>query len=173
MKNNIVLVGFMGCGKSTVGKLVAEQLHFTFCDTDTLVEQRENTTVSEIFADKGEQYFRTLERTVISEISAENGLVIATGGGAVMNPENAENLRKTGFVVFLDITPEAVLKRLENDTTRPLLMREDKASAVTELIAKRKPFYTNVAHVVINAENDLDATAKQIIELYIKNRSKS
>ena len=172
MKNNIVLVGFMGFGKSTVGKLAAKQLGYYFCDTDTLIEQRENATVSEIFADKGESYFRTLERDIIRELSEQSELVISTGGGAVMNPENTDNLRKTGFVVSLDITPEAVLKRLEKDTTRPLLMRDDKATAVAELIAQRKPFYTAAAHCVLSAENDPEIISKQIIELYINNRSK-
>ena len=172
MKSNIVLIGFMGCGKSTVGKLVAEQLGYAFCDTDSLIEQRENTTVSTLFADKGEAFFRERERNIIRELSEQSGLVISTGGGSVMSPENAENLRKTGFVIFLDITPKETLKRLENDTTRPLLMRKDKAVAVTELMAQRKPFYIGAAHYVLNAETNPETISKQIVELYINNRSK-
>ncbi len=172
MRNNLVLAGFMGCGKSTVGRLLAEKLGYTFCDSDCVIEQREGAAISQIFADNGEDYFRKLEKTVIKELSSKDGLVIATGGGAVLNPENAENLRKTGVVFFLEITPETVLKRLENDISRPLLMRNDKAKAITTLMSERKPLYTAVAHFVVNAENTPENVAEQIIELYIKNRSK-
>ncbi len=173
MKNNIVLCGFMGCGKSTVGRLLAEKLGFDFCDSDDVIEQREGTTISKIFADKSEEYFRTVESDIIRELSAKSRLVIATGGGAVLNPENAENLRKSGFVVHLDITPESVLKRLENDKTRPLLMRDDKESAIRELLNKRKPIYTSVAHFTVNADNSPEAIAQIIIELCVKNDAKS
>lgn len=172
-RKNIVLCGFMGCGKSTVGKLLAEKLGFELCDSDAVIEQREGTTINEIFANRGEQYFRALERDVIRELSARSGLVIATGGGAVMNPENAENLRKDGFVIHLDITPEAVLKRLESDTTRPLLMRNDKESAIRELLNKRNPIYSSVAHCTVDADDLPEALARKIIELYVKNTAKS
>lgn len=172
-RKSIVLCGFMGCGKSTVGKLLAENLGFKLCDSDAVIEQREGTTVTEIFANKGEAYFRALESQVIHELSLKNGLIIATGGGAVMNPENAENLRKGGFVVHLDITPEAVLKRLENDTTRPLLQRNDKESAVRELLSKRNPIYSSVAHCTVDAGASPETVAKKIIELYVKNSTKS
>ncbi len=168
MQNNIVLCGFMGCGKSTVGKLLAERLGYTFCDSDAVIEQREGTTISNIFAQKGEGYFRELEKKVIRELSEQFGLVIATGGGAVLNTENADNLRKTGLVIFLDVTPETVLKRLEGDTTRPLLMRDDKESAVRELMAKRKPLYASAGHYSVSADNSAEDIADEIIELYVK-----
>lgn len=173
MENNIVLCGFMGCGKSTVGRALAAKLGFKFCDSDTVIEQREGTAISNIFAEKGEGYFRELEKTVIRELSEQNGLIIATGGGAVLNPENAENLRRTGLVIFLDITPKAVLKRLEGDTTRPLLMRNDKEAAVNELMTKRKPLYTAAGHFTVNAEQSVDEVVEKIIELYVKSGAKS
>ncbi len=173
MKNNIVLCGFMGCGKSTVGRLLAKELRFKFCDSDSVIEQREGASISNIFAEKGEAYFRQLESEIIKELSEQKGLVIATGGGAVLTSENAENLRKTGLVIFLDISPETVLKRLEGDTTRPLLMRDDKKTAVKELMAKRKPLYAAVGHYTVNAETDAETTAKKILEFYVKNGSKS
>lgn len=172
-RKSIVLCGFMGCGKSTVGRLLAENLGFELCDSDAVIEQRECTAISDIFATKGEQYFRALERDVIRELSAKNGLVIATGGGAVMNPENTENLRNGGFVVHLDITPEAVLKRLEGDTTRPLLMRDDKESAIRELLSKRNPVYSSAAHCTVDADRSPEEVAQKIIELYVKNTAKS
>lgn len=169
MKNNIVLCGFMGCGKSTVGRLLAERLNLQFCDTDVVIEEREGAAISTVFAEKGEEYFRDVERSVIRELSEQNGLVIATGGGAVLSLENAENLRKTGFVVFLEIGPETVLKRLESDTTRPLLMRENKETAVRELLAIRTPLYSAAGHCTVNAETDPETVAEKIIELYVKN----
>ena len=166
MQNNIVLCGFMGCGKSTVGKLIANRLGFTFCDSDSFIEQRENCSISEMFSRHGEDYFRTVENEVIKELSAQKGLVIATGGGAVMNPHNAEILRKTGLVIFLDVTPETVLKRLEGDTTRPLLMRDDKETAVRELLNHRKAVYRAAAHFTVDADRELQMTVREIIGLY-------
>lgn len=173
MKNNIVLCGFMGCGKSTVGRALAAKLNYKFCDSDAVIEQREGMSISNIFAHKGEPYFRELEKTVIRELSEQKGLIIATGGGAVLNSENAENLRRTGLVIFLDITPEAVLKRLEGDTTRPLLMRDDKEFAINELMTKRKPLYAAAGHHTVNAEQPIEKVIEKIVELYAKSGSKS
>ncbi len=167
MKNNIVLCGFMGCGKSTVGRILAEKLGFTMCDSDTCIEQREKTSISNIFSAHGEAYFREVESAVIKELAEQKGLVIATGGGAVLNSDTAAALRKTGLVIFLDITPEAVLKRLKGDTTRPLLMRDDKEAAVQELLTKRKPLYTAAGHYTVNAENTPEKVAEKIIELFV------
>ncbi|MBO5745918.1 MAG: shikimate kinase [Clostridia bacterium] len=166
MQNNIVLCGFMGCGKSTVGKLLANRLNFTFCDSDFSIEQREGCSISEIFSRHGEEHFRATEKEVVKELSAQKGLVIATGGGVVINPDNAENLRKTGLVIFLDVTPETVLKRLEGDTTRPLLMRDDKETAVRELLNCRKPIYKTAAHFTVDANHEAQKTVEEIIGLY-------
>ncbi len=173
MKSNIVLCGFMGCGKSTVGKLLAEKLGFEFCDSDAVIEQREGTAISQIFNLKGEGYFRALESNVIRELSSKSGLVIATGGGAVLNSENAEMLRNSGVVVFLDVSPETVLKRLEGDKTRPLLMRDDKESAVRQLIETRRPFYTAAAHITVDAEDSPQNITEKILELCVKKGLKS
>lgn len=173
MKNNIVLCGFMGCGKSTVGKHLAEKLGLKFCDSDTVIEERKSMTISQLFTQEGEEYFRTLETDVIRELSSKSRLVIATGGGAVLNLENAEMLRNSGVVVFLDISPETVLKRLENDKTRPLLMRDDKESAVRQLIEVRRPFYTAAAHITVDAEDSPETTAQKIIELCVKSSAES
>lgn len=172
MENNIVLIGFMGCGKSTVGKILAKKLNLRFCDSDTVIEDREGTAINAIFAEKGEGYFRALEKDTIRELSEQKGLVIATGGGAVMNPENVKNLRGSGVVFFLDVTPETVLNRLQGDNSRPLLKRADKESAVTELMSKRSPFYIEAAHHTVNADNTPEAVANQILELYIKTTAK-
>lgn len=166
MKNNIILLGFMGCGKSTVGKTLAKQLNFDFCDCDSLAEQRSKKTVSQIFADEGEAFFRKLETKIITELCSKQGQIIATGGGAVLNSQNVEALRNSGIVVFLDVSSETVLKRLSGDTSRPLLAREDKETAVKELMTARYPLYSKAAHITINANSDAEDVAKKIIDAF-------
>ena len=165
MKNNIVLCGFMGCGKSTVGRILAQRLNYGLKDSDVCIEQRENITVSEIFATHGEEYFRKAESVVIKELSLQKNIVIATGGGAVLNPDNASALRNGGTVFFLDVTPETVIERLKDDTSRPLLQREDKASAVRKLLDFRRPKYMNAAHFTVDANRSAADVANNILEI--------
>lgn len=165
MKNNIVLCGFMGCGKSTVGGILAQRLNYTLKDSDVCIEQRENISVSEIFSAHGEEYFRTVETEVIKELSFQKNIVIATGGGAVLNPDNAAALRNGGTVFFLDVTPETVIERLKNDTSRPLLQREDKDSAVRGLLASRRPKYKSAAHFTVDANRPADQVADAILAI--------
>ena len=165
MKNNIVLCGFMGCGKSTVGRILAQRLNYGLKDSDVCIEQRENITVSEIFATHGEEYFRKAETEVIKELSLQKNIVIATGGGAVLTPDNASALRNGGTVFFLDVTPETVIERLKDDTSRPLLQREDKASAVRELLDFRRPKYMNAARFTVDANRSAADVANNILEI--------
>ena len=165
MKNNVILCGFMGCGKSTVGTLLAEKLNFTFVDTDKVIEQRENMAVSEIFAVHGEKYFRTIEATVINDLCQLNSQIIATGGGAVLNPSNANTLRDNGTVFFLDVTPETVLERLKDDTSRPLLQKENKETAVRELMDIRRPRYVKHSHYTINGNQNPESVLQEIIQM--------
>ncbi len=168
MKKNIVLCGFMGSGKSTVGKALSCALEFPLYDSDKEIEIKENMKISEIFGLKGEQYFRTAESETIKHLSIKENIIIATGGGAVLNPENTENLKRTGIIVFLDVTAKTVVKRLEGDLTRPLLMREDKETAVNELLNYRKPIYESVCDIKIDANGDYKDIVKKIVEFYKK-----
>ena len=124
--SNIVLVGFMGTGKTVVGKAVAEEVGMTFLDMDVVIEEREGRKISDIFAEDGEPYFRSLERKLIQELSDGSGLVIATGGGIVLNPENISDFNKSSLVVCLSLDPDIIMQRLLSDTTRPLLQGDDK-----------------------------------------------
>ena len=166
MKNNIVLIGFMGCGKSTVGKLLAAKTGYTLVDADSYIEQKENMTINEIFATKGEDYFRSIETEVVKELSQKEGLIVATGGGMVLKKENADYLRSTGFCVWLKVSPETVLERLRNDTTRPLLQRADKETAVKELMAAREPIYKSACHAQVCADGNAEITANSILLLF-------
>ena len=152
-RKNIILCGFMGCGKSTVGTLLAKKAGMSFVDLDTYIEKKENKTVSEIFAENGEAYFRQAERKAAEELSQKKGLVIAAGGGTLVYKENEETLRKTGKVVLLDIPVEKVAERLKNDTTRPLLNRPDKEKAMKELYESRMPVYRAAADYTVDADN--------------------
>ena len=149
-KTNIVLCGFMGCGKTTVGRLLAEQVGYRFVDMDAYIEEQAGMTVSAIFERFGEADFRRREREACTALAAESGLVIATGGGALTFPENAEALGRTGCIVLLSVSPEALLKRLEGDTTRPLLARPDKEQALRELFERRLPLYRAAADVEVD-----------------------
>ncbi len=166
MKNNIVLCGFMGCGKSTVGKILAERLELCFADSDAVIEKHESMKISDIFARCGEEYFRNTESLIIKGLSERSGLVIATGGGAVLNPQNAEALRTTGTVIFLDVTPETVIERLKDDTERPLLQRPDRELAVRELMEQRRPKYEAAAHFTVDANRKPEFVAEEIIGIF-------
>jgi shikimate kinase len=148
---NLALIGFMGTGKSSVGQLVAAQLHFRFVDTDHLIEERAGTTITEIFARHGEAAFRDLERRVVGELSQAGGLVISTGGGLAAQPGNLDSLKQHALVVCLWASPEAILHRVGHQTHRPLLNCADPLARIRELLAAREPFYKQ-ADVLMNTE---------------------
>ena len=162
-QKNIILCGFMGCGKSTVCALLAKKTGMSFIDLDSYIEKKENKTVSKIFADSGEDYFRALEIEAARELSERNGLVIAAGGGTLVFRENVEVLKKSGRIVLLELPVETVAKRLENDTTRPLLNRPDKDEAMRELYNKRLPLYRAAADMIVNADDSPMQVCMEII----------
>lgn len=162
---NIVLCGFMGCGKSTVGRALAEKLGMRLIDTDSYIEKKEGMTISRIFAEKGEDYFRKLELEVCSELSGKKNCIISTGGGTLLNEKNVAEIKKGGKVYFLNVSPATVLTRLKYDTTRPLLQRKDKEAAVNELLNKRLPLYMKAADYVIDAEQSPRAVCCKIMEI--------
>lgn len=143
----------MGCGKSTIGNLLSKKTGMSFIDLDSYIEQKENKTVAEIFADNGEDYFRQLERDASKELSQKKSLVIATGGGTLTFQENVDAFKTSGKIVLLDVPVEVVSERLQGDTTRPLLNRPDKEQAMRELYEKRMPLYQSAADIVVNAAN--------------------
>lgn len=173
MKNNIVLCGFMGCGKSTIARSLAKMTGFKAVDTDSLIEEKEKMPIKEIFSTFGEEYFRRSETDTVKELAGSKNLVIATGGGAVLRKENADALKQSGFVVFLDIGKEEVLRRLSGDTSRPLLNRPDKETAVENLLRERRPLYSAVADCTISAEESPNEIAKKILALYRNRAEKS
>ena len=159
---NVVLCGFMGCGKTTVGRQLAALSGRRFVDMDEYIEQQAGMAVSEIFRQYGEDDFRRRERETCRALAGQTGLVIAAGGGALTFAANVEALRPSCVIVLLEVKPETVLTRLKGDTSRPLLAREDKEAAVRELFAARLPLYRAAAQYTVDGEQPPLAVAKTI-----------
>lgn len=148
--NHIILIGFMGAGKTTVGQALAEKLHRSFIDTDQLIEETAGMSIPAIFAEQGEDAFRCAETAVLEKLLAMGEpAVISTGGGLPLRKENREILKELGTVVYLKVSKETVLDRLKGDTTRPLLYGEDADQRVEDLLLERGPLYVQAAHEVI------------------------
>ena len=153
-RKNIVLCGFMGSGKSTIGNLLSKKMGMAFIDLDAYIEKKENKSVSQIFSDSGEEYFRQLERDAVKELAYKKSVILATGGGTLTFRENVDVLRNTdNKIILLDLPVEVVEQRLQGDTKRPLLNRPDKEKVMRELYEKRLPLYRNAADIVVNAAN--------------------
>ena len=147
----ISLVGMPGCGKSTVGRHLARQLGMRFVDTDTAIEQRIGMPIRDYFEQHGEAAFRAVEQDAIEELSALPGVVLATGGGAVLRPSNRDALHSRTHVFYLRTTPEELHRRLRHDTQRPLLQVADPLRRLRELYRERDPLYRRTAHFVVEA----------------------
>ena len=170
MKDNIALIGFMGSGKTTVGKLLAKTMDMKFVDIDKVIESQEKKSINDIFQKKGQIYFRDLEREVISQESLKNNCVIATGGGSILDNENIKRLKETSFIVFLNANIECLYRWLKDNTTRPILNDvEDKKKVIEELLEKRKFLYQISADYIIdiNEKTNIYETVDKIKEVYI------
>ena len=160
---NVFLIGMMGAGKTTVGQLLANKLGYQFFDTDVLIEKVARKTISEIFADDGEDAFRQLESQVLSELSAYTQLTIATGGGIVLRHLNWSYLHH-GLIVWLDAPVEVLIERLQNDTTRPLLQDANPTQALQTLLDQRNRLYAEAdLHIPVNATETPEQIAGAII----------
>jgi shikimate kinase len=142
----------MGAGKSTVGRQLAEALSFTFKDSDHEIQRRTGVDIPTIFEFEGEDGFRGRERQVIADLVAEERIVLATGGGAVLDAENRQNLTSRGVVIYLHCTPEQQFSRTSRDRGRPLLRTEDPLQILRDLMDERDPIYRQVADLVVSTE---------------------
>jgi len=164
---NLALIGFMGTGKTSVGRLVAENLGFEFLDTDELIQSRTGRTIADIFAKDGEPAFRELERQVVQELSAREKTVIATGGGLPTNADNLAALKSFALVICLWASPGKIWERVRNQSHRPLLHAADPQQKIRDLLAAREPFYKQ-ADVLINTDLRSVREAAQQITLQFK-----
>ncbi len=150
---NIILTGFMGTGKSTVGRLLAEKIGYRFVDTDALIEQQTGITISEIFATQGESTFRQLETRLVKTLAEEKGLVIATGGGLVLDPDNVTALSRTGRFFCLTASAEEILQRVTRQgDTRPLLQEENPLQKIISMLQQRNPVYCQFPQIATGGE---------------------
>ena len=150
-RNNIFLVGMPGAGKTTVGRQLARRMQRSFIDADHEIEARTGVRIPLIFDIEGEQGFRDRESKVIEDLAARNDLVVATGGGAVLRPENRAALRQGGTVIYLNAAPGLLYERTKLDPNRPLLQVDDPRKKLEDLFAQRDPLYREVADIIVNS----------------------
>lgn len=160
--DNIILIGFMGSGKSSVGKLLAKHLNYHFHDTDEMIEAREGITIRKIFSRYGEDFFRDLETTLLLSLKyALEKTVLSTGGGMPIAEMNAKILHTMGQVVYLRTSKSTILNRLSADTTRPLLKGESMKDSVEKLLSERTSIYESVADIIIDTD---DKSIEEIVK---------
>ena len=167
---NLVLVGPMGAGKTSIGRRLAERFGLQFVDADHHIEQRTGATIASIFEHVGEAGFRERERCALAELLAGEGQLVATGGGAVLDAQNRQRIRERGFVVYLSAGIESQLKRLQRDRTRPLLQRADREQVLRELALQREPLYREVADLVMDTDGLTAADAATRLRLQLASR---
>ena len=163
---NIVLIGFMCSGKTTIGRILAKKINYTFIDTDHHISKNENLTVGEIFDTKGEEYFRKLETQTVKEFSKSlKGTILSTGGGLPIREENVPFLKEIGRVIFLKASKETVISRLNPKVERPLLLESNPEEKIENLLNQRNPIYEKVADIEIDTNNkSMESIVEEIIE---------
>jgi shikimate kinase len=166
---NIVITGFMGTGKTAVGRELARILEMKLIDVDTEIEDSRDMTINEIFKEFGEPVFREIETAMIKKVSRNKQAIISTGGGAVLKQENIETLRETGIIVCLMASPETILRRTSITNDRPLLHVEDPLKKIRELLDFRKPYYEK-ADIVISTEGKTPLQIAEEIMEKVKGR---
>lgn len=163
--SNIYLVGFMGTGKTSVGKLLARKKNWQFVDLDDLIELRQRQRIADIFAAKGEPYFRRVEKETLKEITKENKFVVACGGGIVIDKENIRIMKETGKIICLSATPEVILKRTSGFSHRPLLNVENPREKIELLLKMRSPFYAQADKMIDTSRMSIEEAVDKIHKL--------
>jgi shikimate kinase len=157
----VVLIGMMAAGKSTIGRLLAHAIGFDFVDADRELEARSGVPIPTIFEIEGEAGFRRREAALLDELSDRQNIVLATGGGAVLDPQTRQRLRERGLVIYLRTTADEVFRRTRKDRTRPLLQTDDPRARIAQLLAEREPLYAETAHITVQSAA---ANPKRLLE---------
>lgn len=168
--SNLVLVGPMGAGKTSIGRRLAELFHLQFVDADRDIELRTGAAVGTIFECEGESGFRARERNALFDLLAHEQQLISTGGGAILDPENRRRMRERGFVVYLQVSVDGQLQRLARDRSRPLLQRDDREQVLRDLAAVRAPLYAEVADACFDTEGLTSVDAAAALAQLLENR---
>lgn len=166
-KTNIILTGFMGCGKTTVGRMLAKELDYEFTDTDQLIEERFKMTVQEIFATKGEKTFRDMESDIARELGGKEGLIVSTGGGMMLNAQNVAALSGNSLVFCLVATPEEIFNRIssDNNNNRPLLNTSNPLERISQLIKEREQWYKQFTQITTSGRTPQEIS-QQLITIF-------
>jgi len=169
---NIVLVGFMGTGKTVVAKALAHDMDKTYVSTDDLIEAREKRAIKEIFRDEGEPYFRQIEKEVVKEVSEKQDQVIDAGGGVVLDDENMETLRGTGIIICVWADPKTIYERTQKCGHRPLLNVDDPEKRIRELLDHRRPFYGKADFHIDTTDIEINAVVDRIRRIVVDSEKK-
>jgi len=162
---NYFLIGPMGSGKSTVGKRLAASLGYEFIDSDKEIEASTGVTIPHIFEVEGEKGFRIREHNMISELCKRKKIVLATGGGSILDPENRQNLKQHGFVIYLQASTDQILKRTRRDDSRPLLNTENPAARLNQIMATRIPLYQSIADLTLDTDSH---TVQEVAQMALR-----
>jgi len=163
---NIILTGFMGTGKSTLGRLLAQRINYDFIDTDTQIEKQVGQSITNLFQTQGEAAFRELESKLAEELAQKEGLVIATGGGLVLNPKNVAVLSQTGRIICLTASPEEILARVSKQPdTRPLLLEKDPQAKIIEILHQRDVVYRQFPQLSTSKQTP-EQLIEKLLEIY-------
>lgn len=163
--NNIYLVGFMGSGKTSVGRELARKKKWQFLDLDDLIELREKRAISDIFSKEGEPYFRRIEKRALKEVAAEKKFVVSCGGGIVLDQENIKIMKETGKIICLTASPEVIFKRTQGYAHRPLLNVKNPKKQIEFLLNLRAPYYARADKTIDTSKLAIDAVVKKIMRI--------
>lgn len=170
MNNNIMLIGFMGTGKSTVSKSLSMITRYVEIDLDDYIEKKQNRTINEIFAEDGESEFRKIETLCLGEVCSRDELIISCGGGTVIKDENVEMMKKSGKIVLLTARPETIYNRVKDSTNRPILNGNMNVEYIEGLMKKREEFYLRTADIIIETDDkSAEEISREILEKIKKN----
>ena len=164
MSFNTYIVGVMATGKTVVGLRVARKLNQQFIELDSLIEEEQKRKISQIFAEDGEAYFRSLEKQAIKKISLERDLVVSCGGGIVLDSQNIQIMKRTGLMICLSASPEVILARTRGTRHRPLLNVDDPKERIRELLKIRAPFYAQADYTIDTSDLDIPSVVNKVLE---------
>jgi|TARA_B100001059_G_scaffold234770_1_gene278182 shikimate kinase len=172
LKNNIILIGPMGSGKTSIGKKLSKMMKFNFIDTDHLIEEKTGVDIPTIFEHEGESGFRKRENKILEDISNIENSVLGTGGGIIILEENRKIIKNMGFIVYLTASIKELVYRTEQDRNRPLIKDGDTKKKIEEILKEREKIYENISNIKISTDNyDTVKLSKIIIKNYEKNNS--
>lgn len=169
MSKNIVLIGFMGVGKSTVSKHLGQEFNRDVFSTDQWIQEQEKRSIEQIFKESGESYFREVEKRAVNEASRQKELIIDCGGGVVLDSQNIKSLKENGIIFYLSACAQMLYKNIKDSSIRPLLQVEDPLGAIEKMLSMRDPLYRKEADIILDTNNQTcDQIAREVADVFNK-----